>query len=267
MRALVQERAHGNRHRRSGQNGRRHGAAAGARGRACHLLRPGRCRARVARRGAQRRLCRESGGALHAPERRAGNDSDAAGRRRGRGHAPRSAAAAFCRRHPGGWRQQLLPRLQAPRARTVPAGAALCRRRRFGRRARPRARLLPDARRHAEVDRDLRAVREAPVGRSRPGLAALRPERRRPLRQDDPQRHRVRHDAGARRGLRAHRRAARARHRPGAAGRDLAPRQRRAILAARSVRRHSQGKRGSLGHCAGGRRFRRRALDAVHKQP
>src|SRR5213083_2958090 len=30
MRALVQERAHGNRHRRSGQNGRRHGAAAGA---------------------------------------------------------------------------------------------------------------------------------------------------------------------------------------------------------------------------------------------
>ena len=49
--------------------------------------------------------------------------------------------------------------------------------------------------------------------RRRARLAALRPERRRPLRQDDPQRHRVRDDAVARRGLRAARRAARARHR------------------------------------------------------
>ncbi len=35
------------------------------------------------------------------------------------------------------------------------------------------------------------------------GLAALRPVRRRPFRQDDPQRHRVRDDAGVRRRLRA----------------------------------------------------------------
>jgi 6-phosphogluconate dehydrogenase len=33
------------------------------------------------------------------------------------------------------------------------------------------------------------------------GLSALRPERRRPLRQDGPQRHRVRHDGRLRRGL------------------------------------------------------------------
>ena len=49
--------------------------------------------------------------------------------------------------------------------------------------------------------------------RSRARLAALRAERRRPLRQDDPQRHRVRDDAGARRRLRAARGAPRARHR------------------------------------------------------
>ena len=54
-----------------------------------------------------------------------------------------------------------------------------------------------------QVDRDLRAVRQAARARARARLAALRAERRRPLRQDDPQRHRVRHDAGARRGLRA----------------------------------------------------------------
>ena len=39
-----------------------------------------------------------------------------------------------------------------------------------------------------------------PAGRA--GLSPLRPGRRRPLRQDDPQRHRVRPDAGLRRGLR-----------------------------------------------------------------
>ena len=65
----------------------------------------------------------------------------------------------------------------------------------------------------AEIDRDLRAVRQAAGARRRARLAALRAERRRALRQDDPQRHRVRNDAVARRGLRAARRAARARHR------------------------------------------------------
>ena len=45
-------------------------------------------------------------------------------------------------------------------------------------------------------------------------LAALRAERRGAFRQDDPQRHRVRHDAGARRRLRAARSAPGARHRP-----------------------------------------------------
>ena len=41
----------------------------------------------------------------------------------------------------------------------------------------------------------------APAAPARHRLAALRPERRRAFRQDDPQRHRVRNDAGLRRGL------------------------------------------------------------------
>ena len=45
-----------------------------------------------------------------------------------------------------------------------------------------------------------------PDRRARPGLGALRPDRRRPLREDGPQRHRVRDDAGLRRGLRPLRR-------------------------------------------------------------
>ena len=58
-----------------------------------------------------------------------------------------------------------------------------------------------------------------------------------PLRQDGAQRHRVRDDAVARRGVRAPRRAAGARHRRRAPRRDLAPRQRGALVAARPVRR------------------------------
>ena len=76
------------------------------------------------------------------------------------------------------------------------------------------------------LDRDLRALRAHP--RRRPGarLAALRAERRRALREDDPQRHRVRNDAGARRGLRA------ARGAPGARHRRRAPRARPGATAA-----------------------------------
>src|SRR6185369_3101491 len=123
------------------------------------------------------------------------------------------------------------------RALAFAAGVALHRRGRLRRRARSGAGLLPDARRHAEIDRDLRAVR-APLGAgSRARLAALRAERRRPLRQDDPQRHRVRDDAVASRRVRPARGASRARHRRRAPRRDLAPRQRGAFVAARSLRR------------------------------
>src|SRR5271167_136474 len=44
-----------------------------------------------------------------------------------------------------------------------------------------------------------RAGREAARSGPRSGLAVLRAERLRPLREDDPQRHRIRHDAGPRR--------------------------------------------------------------------
>ncbi|CAA9458374.1 MAG: 6-phosphogluconate dehydrogenase, decarboxylating, partial [uncultured Rubrobacteraceae bacterium] len=55
----------------------------------------------------------------------------------------------------------------------------------------------------------------------------------RALRQDGPQRHRVRHDAGLRRGLRAHAAQGGVRARPAPGLRDLARRQRGALLAPR----------------------------------
>ena len=48
---------------------------------------------------------------------------------------------------------------------------------------------------------DPRRARTACHARARPRLEPLRPDRRRPLREDGPQRHRVRDDAGLRRGL------------------------------------------------------------------
>ena len=78
-------------------------------------------------------------------------------------------------------------------------------------------------------------------GHRRAGLPPLRPGRRGALREDGAQRHRVRRDAGLRRGLRHH---AERRHRAGRRGpplraaaaghrRGLAPRERRQLLAAR----------------------------------
>ena len=102
-------------------------------------------------------------------------------------------------------------------SRAARAGAPLRRRRRQRRRLGPRARLLPDGRRRR---RGGRAARSRSSRRSRPastrpdarrprrrsgargaGLAPLRPERRGPLREDGPQRDRVRADAGVRRGV------------------------------------------------------------------
>ena len=135
----------------------------------------------------------------------------------------------------------------------------------------PRARLLPDDRRRVagrEPSRsDLRHARPRSPARSsrtpgreqggrhrRAGLPALRPLRRRPLRQDGPQRHRVRAHGrvcrGAERPARGERRpddarrrrrddaAARARAlpvrpQPGRHRRSVAPRQRGRFLAAR----------------------------------
>ena len=92
-------------------------------------------------------------------------------------------------------------------------GIALPRRRHERRRLGARARLLPDDRRRrggrasgstrsSRRWRPAAATSRATPGRDgrdaarRAGLPPCRAERRRPLRQDDPQRHRVRHDAG-----------------------------------------------------------------------
>ena len=106
----------------------------------------------------------------------------------------------------------------APRRTTLArAGHRLRRLRHQRRRLRPRARLLPDDRRRRRGGRaarpDLRRARarastpaertpgrdgDAAPGRER--LPALRPDRRRPLREDGPQRDRVRDDGRLRRG-------------------------------------------------------------------
>ena len=123
-----------------------------------------------------------------------------------------AGAAAGTRRHRHRRRQFLLPRRHPPRRRAEGQGAALRRCRRQRRRLGPGARLLPHDRRRGR-DRaaprpDLpvagarrgngaahpRRHRRAGAGRTR--LPALRPERRRPFREDGPQRHRVRPDGG-----------------------------------------------------------------------
>ena len=105
------------------------------------------------------------------------------------------------------------------RARRPPAGTAhpLRRRRHERRRLGPRARLLPDDRRRdgrgpsASIpifrtlapgmgDIPRTPGREKVPGTAEHGLPPLRPLGRRALREDDPQRHRVRADAGLRRG-------------------------------------------------------------------
>ena len=126
-------------------------------------------------------------------------------------------AAAVTRRHPDRRRQQLVPRRRRPRRSARRAGHQLHRRRHQRRRVRARSRLLLDGRRprrsgggdgarsstdsHRVPARS--SVRPVVQRRSRAGrvrLAALRSERCRPLRQDGPQRDRVRHDGGSRRG-------------------------------------------------------------------
>ena len=128
----------------------------------------------------------------------------AAGGSPDRGHGRPAARAARQGRRDRGWRQRLLSRQHATcrGARTARHPARGCRRVR--RRVGSGERLRPDGRRRGRrpcqrVEPFLRAL--APASGAR--LAALRPERRRALHQDGAQRHRVRPDAGLRRGLRA----------------------------------------------------------------
>ena len=100
-----------------------------------------------------------------------------------------------------------------------------------GRHLGPQGRLLPDGRRRARAGEAPRA--DLPLARARGRLPPRRRPRRGPLRQDDPQRHRVRHDAGLRRGLRDPPRQ-RLQARPGRHRRSVDARLGRAIVAARA---------------------------------
>ena len=155
----------------------------------------------------------------------------------------RSGAAARARRHDHRRRQLVVPRRRRPRrpARRGPRHP-LPRRRHERRHPRPRARLLPDGRRRRRRRRRgwrRSSTRSPPASRppsarppgrepasrrpGRAGLAALRPVRRRPLREDGAQRHRVRADGRLRRGPQ---RARQGRHRVASAT-PTTPRRRR----------------------------------------
>ena len=101
-------------------------------------------------------------------------------------------------------RRQLPLQPTTPRGRAArPAGHRLRRRRRLGRHLGQPERLRADGRRLRRARRPAHADLRGAQARGRVRLRARRPGRRRPLRQDGPQRHRVRPDARLRRGLRA----------------------------------------------------------------
>ena len=141
---------------------------------------------------------------------RAGHEAPAAARRLaddpgGRPHRerlPDDARPARGRRRHRRRRQLELPRLAAPRSRGGEEARLLPRRRRLRRDLGPEGGLLRDGRRRRRRVRPGRAVPEGPDRGGR--LRARRAVRRRPLREDGPQRDRVRDDAVARGGLRDH---------------------------------------------------------------
>ena len=124
------------------------------------------------------------------------------GRRRDRGPDRRAHGASRAGRHDRRRRQHELPRRPA-----APPGARqeehqVRRRRRQRRDLGPPGRLLPDGRRRAGRGHAARAdLHDARTARR---LPPRRRPRRRALREDGPQRHRIRPDAGLRRGLRDH---------------------------------------------------------------
>ncbi len=200
----------------------------------------------------------ELAGALDADAHRLADGSCRRGHRRG---DRRPRADACCGRHRRRRRQRVLPRLPAPRRRARRTRAALRGLRGVGRRMGPRQRVRADVRRQRRGRRAPAAADGGARARSVPRLAALRSLRRRPFREDDSQRHRVRDDAGVRRGHRAHAQQARARARRRRHRRDVAPRQRRALVAARSHCGRPAARRRPRRHRARGRGLRRRPVD------
>ncbi|VXC42574.1 hypothetical protein NOCARDAX2BIS_530056 [Nocardioides sp. AX2bis] len=166
------------------------------------------------------------------------------------------------RGRPGGRRRQLaVDRRRA--ARSDPARA----RRRVRRLRRVRGRLGPGERVRPDVRRLRRGRGAGPARVRRPasrGRLRLRPRRPTagggPLLQDGPQRHRVRRDAGLRRGLRAARGRRHGRQR-GRRPRLLAWWDRDPVLAARPARDRAARRHAPRRHRRLGRRLRRGPVD------
>ena len=156
----------------------------------------------------------EPGGLRGQAGEAAGHLDHGAGRHRRADPRP-AAPAARGRRHRDRRRELLLPRRHHPGRRPEAGRHPLRRLRDQRRRLGPGPGLLPDDRRRgragaaAEPDLHDHRAREghrrahpgpAAGGHRRAGVPALRAERRRALRQDGAQRHRVRHDGRDRRG-------------------------------------------------------------------
>ena len=122
------------------------------------------------------------------------------------GHRRQARQAARQGRPDRRRRQLEVDRRPAPAPPAAQAGHPLRRRGHERRRLGPRGRLLHDGRRARRGGRSARPhprrPRPAARRRARTGLGAHGPQRRGPLREDGPQRRRVRADAGLRRGLR-----------------------------------------------------------------
>ncbi|CAA9470672.1 MAG: 6-phosphogluconate dehydrogenase, decarboxylating, partial [uncultured Rubrobacteraceae bacterium] len=120
------------------------------------------------------------------------------------GHGTAARRATRRGRHRSRWREQQLPRHHPPGGRPRREGHRLRGRRHQRWHLGAHGGLLHDG---WGRGRGRRASEAGPVdagARERQGLGARRAFGVRALRQDGPQRHRVRHDAGLRRGLRAH---------------------------------------------------------------
>ncbi len=176
-------------------------------------------------------------------------------RRDGRGRPARA------RRHDHRRGQLALHRFRRARRNAQGRRAALCGHRHERGHLGPQGRLLHDDRRARGGRRTPAAPLRGACARARPGLGARGAHRRRALRQDGPQRHRVRHDAGLRRGLPHPGGQDAVCLRRGQRGRDLAHRLGHPLVAARPRRQGPRPQPLARRHRAHRGRLRRGPLD------
>src|SRR3569623_205103 len=253
--------AHGNGGFR--QDGRQYGAALVPRRYRSGGLQPltgHRQYARTGRRSDPRRLI---GGDSGQAEFAAGDLVDAARGRSHRARHPRIDPDAGQGRRHRRRRQFQFSRRRAARQAVRRARHRLHGCRHLGRRVGSRQRLLSNGggRQRGGAPRHSRA--QGAGTRPRARLGARRAGGRGSLPQDDPQRHRIRHDAGLRRGLRVAARKKRIQSRSRRDRRIVAPQFGGAQLAARSHRRRAQARSKTRKRRALCGRFRRRPLDGA----